>query len=67
MTDGMDDLYERARALVLREGYATVSLIQRNLELGFGAGSAIVARLEAEGVVGSPDLAGRRALIQDGR
>ena len=62
MSEGTDDLYERARALVFREGYATVSLIQRHLELGFGAGKQIVARLAAEGVIDKPDHTSRRAL-----
>jgi len=62
--DVSDALYDKARTLVIMEGYATVALIQRHLLLGYNGGLRIVARLEADGVVSAPDHTGRRRLLR---
>lgn len=56
-------LYEQAKALVLFNGYATVSLVQRHLLLGYAKAAAIVSDLEANGVVGRADRTGRREIL----
>lgn len=56
-----DPSYSQARAVAAMMGYATISLIQRHLLLGYRQATLLVARLIAEGIVEArPDQKGRR-------
>jgi DNA segregation ATPase FtsK/SpoIIIE-like protein len=43
-----------------KDDFASVSLIQRHLKLGYGTALAIMERLHVDGVVTAPDAAGKR-------
>lgn len=62
--DAEQALYDQAVALVLRDGKASVSYIQRRLQLNYNHGAAIMERMEREGVVGPPNHAGKREILQ---
>jgi hypothetical protein len=50
--EGEDDAYLQAVALVRNVGKASISLLQRKLNLGYGKAARLMDRLEAAGIVG---------------
>jgi len=58
-------LYDQAVALVRRDGKASVSYIQRCLQIGFNRASSLIERMEAEGIVGRSNSAGYRDILAD--
>lgn len=57
-------LYDQAVALVRRDGKASTSYVQRRLKLGFNHAASLIERMEREGVVGPPNHAGKRDVLQ---
>jgi DNA segregation ATPase FtsK/SpoIIIE, S-DNA-T family len=58
-----DELYEQARALVIRERKASVSFIQRCLQIGYNRSARLVERMESEGVVSAANHVGKREVL----
>ena len=57
------DPYDQAVAIVLRDRKASTSYIQRRLQIGYNRAASIMERMEAEGVVGAPNHAGKREIL----
>jgi DNA segregation ATPase FtsK/SpoIIIE, S-DNA-T family len=57
------DLYDQAVALVLRDKKASTSYIQRRLTIGYNRAASLMERMEKEGIVGSPNHAGKREIL----
>jgi DNA segregation ATPase FtsK/SpoIIIE, S-DNA-T family len=63
-----DDLYDKALAIVARDRKATISYIQRRLEIGYNRAAKVIERMESEGVVSKPNHKGlREVLLPDHR
>jgi S-DNA-T family DNA segregation ATPase FtsK/SpoIIIE len=62
-TGSDDELYEHAVALVTRERKASVSFIQRCLQIGYNRSARLVDRMEAEGIVSSANHVGKRDVL----
>jgi S-DNA-T family DNA segregation ATPase FtsK/SpoIIIE len=60
------DLYDRAVAIVLRDGKCSTSYIQRRLSVGYNKAASLVERMEKEGVVGPANHAGKREILVGG-
>ena len=61
-----DELYDEAVALVVREGRASTSFIQRHLKIGYNRAATIIEKMEDNNVVSKPGRAGKRdILIED--
>jgi hypothetical protein len=60
--DGPDPLLDQARALVLKEKRASISTVQRHLQIGYNRAARLLEALEGEGVVSAMDSAGRRQI-----
>ncbi len=58
-----NDLYDRAVAVVTRDGKASTSYIQRRLQIGYNRAASLIERMEREGVVGSANHAGKREIL----
>jgi S-DNA-T family DNA segregation ATPase FtsK/SpoIIIE len=58
-----DDPYDQAVAVVLRDGKASTSYIQRRLGIGYNRAASIIERMEKEGVVGPANHAGKREIL----
>ncbi len=58
-----DDNYDKALAIVARERKATVSRIQRHLQIGYNRAARIIERMEKEGVVSKPNHKGVREVL----
>lgn len=56
-------LYEQAVALVVREGKASTSFVQRHLQIGYNRAARLIERMEKEGVVGPPNHVGKREIL----
>lgn len=60
-----DELYTRAVRIVLETRIASISMLQRRLEIGFNRAARLIERMEAEGIVG-PYREGKPRLILKG-
>lgn len=58
-----DELYDKAVALVCREGKASTSFVQRHLQIGYNRAARIIEKMEKEGVVSQADRVGRREVL----
>ena len=57
------DLFQQAVAIVRRDQKASTSYIQRRLQIGYNRAATIMERMEAEGIVGQPNHAGKREIL----
>ncbi len=62
-----DELYEHALEIVVAQGHASTSYLQRTLRIGYNHAAALVERMEREGHVGRPDAIGRREVTSSNR
>ena len=58
-----EDPYDQAVAVVLRDGKASTSYIQRRLGIGYNRAASIIERMEREGIVGPANHAGKREIL----
>ena len=58
-----DDPYDQAVAVVLRDGKASTSYIQRRLGIGYNRAASLIERMEQEGVVSPANHAGKRDVL----
>ena len=63
MSGAGDELYDKAVALIAREGKASTSFIQRHLQIGYNRAACIIERMEAEGIVSQANRVGRREVL----
>jgi S-DNA-T family DNA segregation ATPase FtsK/SpoIIIE len=61
--DSGDALYDQAVAIVCRERKASVSFVQRHLQIGYNRAARIVERMEREGVVSTANHVGKREVL----
>jgi DNA segregation ATPase FtsK/SpoIIIE, S-DNA-T family len=58
-----DGLYRQAVDIVVREGKASTSFIQRRLQIGYNRAARLIERMEAEGIVSPANHAGKREIL----
>jgi S-DNA-T family DNA segregation ATPase FtsK/SpoIIIE len=58
-----EDPYDQAVSVVLRDGKASTSYIQRRLGIGYNRAASIIERMEKEGIVGPANHAGKREIL----
>ena len=58
-----DDLYNEAVRFTLSERKVSTSFIQRHLQIGYNRATAIIDRMEKEGLVSSANNSGKRKII----
>jgi S-DNA-T family DNA segregation ATPase FtsK/SpoIIIE len=61
--DDSEDPYDQAVAVVLRDGKASTSYIQRRLGIGYNRAASIIEKMEREGIVGAANHAGKREIL----
>ena len=62
-SNGKDDLYEQAVAIVRNDKKASTSYIQRRLGIGYNKAASLIERMEDEGIITPADHVGRREVI----
>lgn len=60
---GEGDLYDQAVAIVLRDKKPSISYVQRQLRIGYNKAADLVDRMEREGVLSKPNVAGKREIL----
>ncbi len=58
-----DDLYDRAVAVVLRDGKASTSYVQRRLSIGYNRAADLIERMEREGLISPANAVGKRDIL----
>jgi S-DNA-T family DNA segregation ATPase FtsK/SpoIIIE len=58
-----DTLYQQAVDIVLREGKASTSFVQRHLQIGYNRAARIIETMEKKGVVSSANHVGKREIL----
>ena len=61
--DGEDPMYKEALNLILSEGKASTSFIQRHLKIGYNRAARIIDQMEKAGIVSSANHVGKREII----
>jgi S-DNA-T family DNA segregation ATPase FtsK/SpoIIIE len=62
-SDGDDPMYNEAVSLILREGKASTSFLQRHLKIGYNRAARIIDKMEAAGIVSSANHVGKREVL----
>jgi len=62
--DGDDPLYEKALEIVMQQGKASASYIQRRLKIGYNRAARLVEQMEHQGVVGPAQGSKPRELLR---
>lgn len=57
------DLYDQAVAIILRDKRVSTSYVQRQLRVGYNKAADLIERMEREGVVSKPNVAGKREIL----
>ena len=60
---GDDPMYKEAVALILREGKASTSFLQRHLKIGYNRAARIIDMMESAGIISSANHVGKREII----
>ncbi|WP_414652729.1 FtsK/SpoIIIE family DNA translocase [Hyphomicrobium sp.] len=60
---GEEDLYDRAVAIVMRDGKASTSYIQRRLSIGYNRAADLIERMEREGLISAANNVGKREIL----
>lgn len=63
-SNGEDDLYEDAREVVMKDGKASTSYLQRKLGVGYARAAKLIDMLEERGVVGPGNGAKPREVLE---
>ncbi|MFM7084395.1 MAG: DNA translocase FtsK [Hyphomicrobium sp.] len=58
-----DDLYEKAREIVLRDRKASTSYVQRRLSIGYNRAADIIERMEREKLISPANAVGKREIL----
>ncbi len=61
--DNVDALYDKAVAIITREGKVSTSFIQRHLQIGYNRAARIVEEMERQGVITPANSAGKRQIL----
>lgn len=64
--DEAEQLYQRAVAAVREHDKASISWVQRNLQIGYSAAQGLIERMEREEIVSPTDSSGRRKVLPFG-
>lgn len=59
-----DALYQQAVELVIREGKASTSFIQRHLQIGYNKAAGIIEMMEKNGIVSEANHVGKREVLR---
>lgn len=59
----IDDLYEAAIEIVIREGRGSVSLLQRALGIGYGRAARLIDFMAEDGIVGTYNGSSAREVL----
>ena len=59
----VDELYDKAVAVIAREGKVSTSFVQRHLQIGYNRAARIVEEMERQGVISAASSTGKRTIL----
>ncbi len=59
-----DPLYQKALDLVMQQGKASISMVQRHLRIGFNRAARFIEQMEKDGIIGPPEGSKPREVIK---
>jgi DNA segregation ATPase FtsK/SpoIIIE, S-DNA-T family len=62
-SEGGDDLFDKAVAIVARERKVSTSYIQRRLQIGYNRAARLIERMEEDGMISKPNHQGKREIL----
>jgi len=62
-SEGDEELFDQAIAIVTQDRRASTSYLQRRLKIGYNRAATVMERLEAEGIVSAANHAGKREVL----
>lgn len=65
-SDKANDLYRQAVDLVVREGKASTSFVQRHFQIGYNRAARLIEQMEKEGVISKANHVGKRDVLMGG-
>ncbi len=63
VSEDLDELYEDAKEIVLKERKTSISYLQRRLQIGYNRAARIVEQLEKNGILSPPNNKGAREIL----
>ncbi len=58
-----DDLFNKAVEVVVRDGKASTSYVQRRLSIGYNRAATLIERMEQDGIISKPNSKGQREIL----
>ncbi len=59
----VDELYDKAVAVIAREGKVSTSFVQRHLQIGYNRAARIIEEMERQGVISPASSTGKRQIM----
>ena len=58
------DLLQQAIQVVVRDGRASTSYVQRRLKIGYNRAASLIEQMEDMGIISAPNHAGKREILK---
>lgn len=62
-SEGLDELFEQAKAVILEDKKTSISYLQRRLNIGYNRAANIIEQLSEAGVLSAPNAKGQREIL----
>jgi len=61
--DDVDELFEEAKEIILKERRTSISYLQRRLQIGYNRAANIIEQMERVGILSPPNAKGQREIL----
>jgi S-DNA-T family DNA segregation ATPase FtsK/SpoIIIE len=61
--DDVDELFEEAKEIILKERRTSISYLQRRLQIGYNRAANIIEQMERAGILSPPNAKGQREIL----
>ncbi len=61
--EGLDELFEEAKEIILKEKRTSISYLQRRLQIGYNRAANIIEQMERMGILSPPNSKGQREIL----
>jgi len=61
--DEVDELFEEAKNIILKEKRTSISYLQRRLQIGYNRAANIIEQMERKGILSPPNAKGQREIL----
>jgi S-DNA-T family DNA segregation ATPase FtsK/SpoIIIE len=60
----VDELYEQAVSIVIKQQKVSTSFVQRYLQIGYNRAARIIEKMEEDNIISEPSNAGKRSVLK---